>query len=1184
MHRVKNISYQTIVTLCALFFARIIISSCSENKSDQHAASKKESTQKPPVTIIAKPPFVTLLDTCPSPLTIAIPQKTADSYVIKTEDGAKTIRLLPPETRSASFFVSMQNFTTRDGLIHNNVGRACVDRHGNLWFCSWTGGVSRYDGKSFTNYTTAQGLASNSVTSVYEDKGGNIWFGTDGGGVSRYDGKSFKTYTTAQGLADNLVSGITEDKNGNIWFGTGKGLSQLDQDGKSFHNDTTVPGFKRDNVSCVLRDTSGNIWFGTWGDGGVTCYDGKLYTNYTAADGLANNFVTSICQEKNGNIWFGNADGKISFLDINKRIAGERFTFASYAIADGRVQAITEDQSGNLWVGTDAAAYRLDRDKKSNPDKKNFTAITTRQGLPGHNVNSILADSSGNIWLGMDDGAVSLLNHDLKSLTSLTTDEVLLSNHVSSVFEDKAGNIWIGTVGEGALRLSRDGKSLMKYTTSQGLPANEIIAILQDKKDNVWISTFGGICSLSSDGKSLTRYRAAQGFPENYVQRMLEDKNGNLWFGRTVGGAYRFNPDTKSVTRYTADQGLPDNSATKIFEDKKGNIWIGSQKGGVSRLSADGKSFSNYTIEQGLTNNFVTGILEDNNGNLWFGTDGGGVSRYDGQSLLSFTTAHGLPDDRIKDIAMDKEGIIWLGTDKGFTAVKGFVAELKDTLNNSGPRNLQASNKLSNAELERKFKPVFEVYNTKTGYPIEGITSNLLVTRDGIIWTGIDNDEKILRFDYSKIHKNTNPLDVVIQSIKINNEDISWYDLSHDEEMTQSLAKTPNGMEEITQFGKLLDDDQREAMRKKFSSVKFDSVSPFYPLPVNLVLPYEHNNITFDFKAIEPARLGLVRYQYMMEGYEKEWNPVSDKTNATYGNIREGSYTFKVKAQSPDGVWSKPLTYSFRVLPPWYRTWWSLTTAIVCLVTLFYLIVRWRVQQKFRRQLERSEKEKQLANLRQKTAELEMQALRAQMNPHFIFNCLSSINGFILTNETETASDYLTKFSRLIRMVLNNSKNSVIDLQEEIEMLRLYLDLERLRAQNSFDYNISFRNDIDTRSIFIPPLLLQPFAENAIWHGLKNKKEKGIIDIAFWLENNLLVCSITDNGVGRKKSEALKSKSAEKQKSMGMQITNERLALFNNDSAQTIFDIEDLVDAEAQPAGTRVNLKIRYREAFDDNS
>ena len=225
------------------------------------------------------------------------------------------------------------------------------------------------------------------------------------------------------------------------------------------------------------------------------------------------------------------------------------------------------------------------------------------------------------------------------------------------------------------------------------------------------------------------------------------------------------------------------------------------------------------------------------------------------------------------------------------------------------------------------------------------------------------------------------------------------------------------------------------------------------------------------------------------------------------------------------------------------------------------------------------EAEKTKSELQHQASELEMQALRAQMNPHFIFNCLSSINRFILKTDTEAASNYLTKFSRLLRMVLNNSKKAFISLEDELEMLCLYLDMEKLRFKNSFDYRITFINSIDTGNVFVPPLLLQPFAENAIWHGLMHREGQGLLEIELSMDNKILTCAITDNGVGRNKASEIKSKSIEKQKSMGLQITKERLALHNkNHDAQTFFNIEDLTDNEGKSAGTRVILKMNYKD------
>jgi tetratricopeptide (TPR) repeat protein len=228
------------------------------------------------------------------------------------------------------------------------------------------------------------------------------------------------------------------------------------------------------------------------------------------------------------------------------------------------------------------------------------------------------------------------------------------------------------------------------------------------------------------------------------------------------------------------------------------------------------------------------------------------------------------------------------------------------------------------------------------------------------------------------------------------------------------------------------------------------------------------------------------------------------------------------------------------------------------------------------------ENENKHIELQKQSADLEMQALRAQMNPHFIFNSLSSINHFILKNESKTASSYLTRFSRLIRMVLINSQRSLITLEDELQMLELYLEMERLRFKNSFDYSITFLNTIDSDNILVPPLLLQPFCENAIWHGLMHKEGQGRLHVGLSMENNVLNCTITDNGIGREKAEQMKSKSAEKEKSMGLRITEDRLNLLNREKGiRTIFKIEDLRDLDGNSTGTRVHLKISYQKAME---
>ena len=267
----------------------------------------------------------------------------------------------------------------------------------------------------------------------------------------------------------------------------------------------------------------------------------------------------------------------------------------------------------------------------------------------------------------------------------------------------------------------------------------------------------------------------------------------------------------------------------------------------------------------------------------------------------------------------------------------------------------------------------------------------------------------------------------------------------------------------------------------------------------------------------------------------------------------------------------------------------------VIVLALFSFIYVWNIRLKRKNEahrrrraeneleIQRLEGERAKAALQQRAKELEIQALRSQMNPHFIFNCLNAINRFILSHETEAASDYLTKFSRLMRMIMNHSRHSLITLAEEVEILELYLGMEVLRFKNAFDYQISIDNGIDTDDIRIPPLLLQPFVENAIWHGLMHKEERGLLSIGMVVEDDTLVCFIRDNGIGRKRAAQLKSKSAEKHKSMGLQITAERLALLTGTGeAGHFFRIEDLYDAEGNAIGTQVVLTIKINSAVGE--
>lgn len=953
----------------------------------------------------------------------------------------------------------------------------------------------------------------------------------------------FRNYSVEDGLPFINVSTIFQDSKGNLWSGGYGGLSKFD--GISFTNFAPKDGLLNHFVTSICEDNQGNLWIGTIS--GINKYDQKTFSGYTTKNGLINNSITTSLKDKEGNVWFGTEKG------VSKLVDG---TFINFSTKDGLVgnfiKCLFQDKQGKIWIGTTEGISVF--------DGKTFTPITISNGLLSNSVTSIAQDRENNFWIGTDNGICKISNN---IFTSYTTEQGLIDNNVTSIICDYKNTLWIGT-GKGLMKY-KDGK-FVKHSIKRDQNSNLVSYLFEDFEHNLWIGTYSGLFKYR--GNPFISYGIHDGLSNNFIFGITRDSKDNLWIGSQGGGL--FNYKAGEFYQFNNENGLDANGVNMIYEYSPGILWLGTDKG---LTIYDGKNFSKKKDTSSVWTNVINTIYKDSKNNIWI-TSKGCVYKYDGEQFI-FYPLNGLSDKcDAWTVVEDKKGGLWIGAYLGGVFKfegNGFIecskqiglkndSFLASLIDKEGNLYFGALDGLWMINPSDTTKPPVN-FGEKDGMSSDLVYSLTFGTSEKEIWVG--TNQGVNKLDIAT-YKSTGKKNI-IQFGK--QEGFSGVECNGNGTYIDKDGSiwfgTVNGVIKY---------DPNEYIANPFESrISITKYRLFYQDTVftnNMHLHYDDNSITFSFSGICLTNPAKVKYSHILEGFETNWSPASKERFTTYSNLPPGTYTFKVISSNNEGVWNKiPASFTFTIDRPFWKTWAFIVFTTTFFILALILSIRFRIRRIKVREKRKTELNKKIANI-------ESQALRAQMNPHFIFNTLSSIQHYISNNDTDAALKYLSKFAKLMRKIMDNSKQQMISVAEEINALELYLELETMRFDKKFIHTITVDKEIDQTYDRIPSMLIQPYVENAIIHGLLPMQGNGKITITLEKQNDTILCTIEDNGIGREKSMEFKKNRVQQHKSMGMSITKERLDILNSSLNSNInAEIIDIFE-NGKASGTKVRLII----------
>lgn len=962
---------------------------------------------------------------------------------------------------------------------------------------------------------------------------------------------SYYHYTSSDGLASSTVYQIIQDRDGFIWFATANGISKFD--GNQFTTYRTMDGLNSNSIISIAEGDEGEIYIGNFEKGINILKDGiiKNYISDVNGKSIVISYLMIDPSKKNEQTIF--AYGRWGIINIISEKKSTGLTSSIINHSPLQISKLEKLQNGNIMALTTTGLYQLKDSlfsklpvnglsdteiyclansndgsyvigtKGSIYKIKNNTVIDKIQvDIAGNNdVVTILCDRNNNIWFSIMNNGFYFIASGSNKIVDMGSKLGLQNTLVNNYCEDNEGNIWVSTFGKGVYCLNN--LYLMNYNESDGLSNNNVYSIANDKYGNLIFGTFNGISVLKNESLTSIKKHFSQTQTE-YIY-FIKNVNNEFYVGAALGYNEIIDISFQGMKLHMFD-GL---SFCKL---SNGLYLTGSRTNSIRvnrEFNLDSKFSTFIVFGDSFISNRINDIFEDTKKNVWIATS------------LGLCKA---------SIRLDKTGKVVLK--QSFFPTNPILSSKANSIYQDNSNNVWFAGEMGIARYNLQNDSVYS-YKKINGYDLSSSTS-IVSDNKNRLWIGNMKGLYLFSGDSVKYLNRQTGLP--------SNEVLS---LNYNSIGNSLIIGTSNGISFLDIS--LFDNYNPSPPSVKVTSIKAgDSVYTSYD---NLVFKPEQHDISIHFKALNFSSPGSVEYKYNLHN---EWIE-TDHDFLNFITLKAGNYKIRIMAKAQNTDWGEPCFLSFRILPRFVETIWFdmliILSFIVVSLLILFLSLRMNTK-KSRKELE----------LTERINELKHQALSAMMNPHFIANSLNSVQYLVNSRQYKEANEYIAMMGQLMRKNLDTAGRGFIQLSEEIARLRLYLNIEKLRFQENFTFEIVVGTDVNPDMIMIPNMIIQPFVENSLWHGIMNSGNRGLLTVSFNFEDvdidsikcRSLIIKVTDNGIGIK--EAKKHKK-EDHISKGIHIIEERLRLLSTKMhlLQPVM-FEDLSTPDNDTHGTEVIISL----------